>query len=136
LTHLHLLDWFFLLFHSALVVFNMVGWAWRRTRKLNLLTLGLTAASWLLMARWYGLGYCVCTDWHWQVRRALGYEDQSSTYVQFLVERTLGFVPELTLTKYVSAAAFCIAGALSIALNVRDARLLRKVKNGVADAQG
>jgi hypothetical protein len=122
LLHLVLLDWFFLLFHTVLVVFNMVGWAWRKTRRLNLITLGLTAASWLLMAKWYGLGYCVCTDWHWQVRQTLGYHDRSSTYVQFLVERLTGTVPDLTLTKNVSAVAFILAAILSIALNILDNR--------------
>jgi hypothetical protein len=131
---LHLLDWFFLLFHTTLVVFNMVGWAFPRTRRLNLITLGLTAASWLLMAKWYGLGYCVCTDWHWQVRRALGYHDQSSTYIQFLVERIFGFIPDLGLTKNVSATAFVLAAALSVWLNIHD-RLLRHVKDRVPDAE-
>ncbi|MEZ0325763.1 MAG: DUF2784 family protein [Fimbriimonas sp.] len=135
MIHLVLLDWFFLTFHTALVLFNMIGWAFRRTRRMNLISLAVTAASWTLMARWYGLGYCVCTDWHWQVRRALGYHDHSSTYIQFLVERLCGFVPNLTMTKNVSVAAFLVAATLSIYLNIRDCRLLRHVKDGVPDAE-
>ncbi len=135
MLHLHLLDWFFLIFHAVLVVFNIIGWAFRRTRRLNLITLTLTGASWLLMGIWYGIGYCICTDWHWQVRRALGYRDASDTYIQFLVERLTGIVPDATLTKNVTAAGFLLALTLSIVLNARDARLLRHVEDRVPDAE-
>jgi hypothetical protein len=42
---LQVLNGFFLVFHTGLIVFNLVGWAWRRTRRLHLLTVGLTAGS-------------------------------------------------------------------------------------------
>jgi hypothetical protein len=116
-----LLDWFFLLFHTSLVLFNMTGWVWRRTRRLHLVTMGLTAASWFLMGYWKGVGYCVCTDWHFQVREALGYKTQADTYIQFLVQKMTGYLPEYGLTRAVSAAAFILAAVLSIALNWRDA---------------
>ncbi|HSI72846.1 MAG TPA: DUF2784 family protein, partial [Fimbriimonas sp.] len=117
------LDWFFLIFHSVLVIFNITGWALARTRKLNLITLLLTGISWTAVGMFYGrIGYCVCTDWHWSIRRQLGYHDRSSTYIQFLVERTVGIVPDLFWTQVVSATAFLIALTMSIVLNIRDAR--------------
>ena len=54
----------FFIFHTSLIVFNVAGWAWRATRRWNLLTLSLTAVSWFAMGLWYGVGYCICTDWH------------------------------------------------------------------------
>lgn len=76
----------FIIFHTALIVFNLTGWMWKKTRRLNLITLLLTAFSWGVLGFWYGFGYCPCTDWHWQVRRALGFGDMPRSYIEFLAE--------------------------------------------------
>lgn len=83
---LQILNIGFIIFHTALIVFNLTGWIWQKTRRLNLITLLLTAFSWVVLGFWYGFGYCPCTDWHWQVRRALGYDDMPRSYIEFLVE--------------------------------------------------
>jgi hypothetical protein len=119
---LEFLDGFFLVFHTVLVIFNVTGWAFRKTRRLHLATMGVTAVSWLVMGAWKGVGYCVCTDWHWQVRSALGYQTRSHTYIQFLVERLFGVVPDEATTRWVSAIVFVIAALLSIVLDLRDSR--------------
>ena len=31
-----------------------------------------------------GLGYCLCTDWHFQIRRELGLHDGVRSYLQLL----------------------------------------------------
>jgi Protein of Unknown function (DUF2784) len=91
------LNIFFFLFHTVFTVFNMVGWMFTRTRKLHLITMALTAFSWFVLGIWYGWGYCFCTDWHWQVREALGYHDHSSSYIHFLLLKLTGldFDPQL-----------------------------------------
>ncbi len=123
---LHALDWFFLLFHTLLCVFNVTGWAWRKTRRWNLVCLGLTAASWLLMGIWYGIGYCICTDWHWQVREALGHQTEAKTYIQFLVQRLTGYLPGSEITQRITGVAFVCASILSLCLNYRDFRARQK----------
>ena len=40
----------FFVFHTAWIVFNCVGWAWRRTRRWHLATVSLTALSWSVWA--------------------------------------------------------------------------------------
>ncbi len=117
------LDWFFIVFHTVLVLFNVFGWAVRKWRRWNLWCLAITAISWFVMGLWYGVGYCICTDWHWQVRQALGYELVDRTYVQFLVRTLTGIEPPLGLTKTVSGVVFVVALVLSIALNLRDRKL-------------
>src|ERR1700754_2360186 len=87
---LTLLDKAFFAFHTAWIGFNVVGWAWKRTRPFQLVTLGLTAFSWFVLGAFYGWGYCLCTDWHFQVRRRLGYVDTETSYVQMLLNRVLG----------------------------------------------
>lgn len=122
---LHVLDIAFLVFHTALVVFNMAGWAWRRTRRWHLVTMLLTAFSWFIMGLRYGVGYCICTDWHWQIRSALGIHDKDNTYIQFLVRILTGWTPADGLTRTVTGMAFALAAILTIVLNLRDARLRR-----------
>lgn len=88
-TVLDVLDKAFFVLHTGLIVFNTLGWVWRRTRVPHLVTFGATAFSWFVLGAFYGWGYCVCTDWHFSVRR-LGYDDPETSYVQFLVNRLTG----------------------------------------------
>lgn len=85
-----LLDLLFVAFHSALILFNLFGWLFRRTRRLNLLTLVLTGLSWTVLGIFYGFGYCPFTDWHWQVLEELGRPARQTSYVQYLLERVAG----------------------------------------------
>ena len=80
----------FYVFHTLLIGFNMFGWIFRRTRGWHFLAMGLTAFSWFVMGAVYGWGYCLCTDWHFQVREQLGYQDSATTYVQLLAETGFG----------------------------------------------
>lgn len=85
-----LLDLLFVAFHSALILFNLFGWLFRRTRRLNLLTLVLTGLSWTVLGIFYGFGYCPFTDWHWQVLEELERPARQTSYVQYLLERVAG----------------------------------------------
>lgn len=111
--------------HGGLVVFNVVGWAWRRTRRLNLLTLLLTLASWTLMGLWFGVGYCVLTDLHWRVRAAMGIHETAGSYLALLVRVVTGWKPPAALVNPVAATVFVFALGMSVGLNVRDRRWTR-----------
>lgn len=126
---LQFLNAFFLIFHTVLVLFNMSGWAWRKTRKLHLGMMLATAFSWLVMGLWHGMGYCICTDWHWQVRRALGIEEHDSTYIQFLVRALTGWRPDDGLVMTVTGVGFAAALLLTVFLNLRDRRLNGSITN-------
>ena len=114
------LNIFFFIFHTALTLFNIFGWIFKKTRKWNLITLLLTAFSWFFLGIWYGWGYCVCTHWHWNVREKLGYYDQSNSYIHFLVVKLSGinFNPELV--DKVTLIVFLFALTMSVWLNIRD----------------
>ncbi len=122
---LHLADGFFMIFHAAFTVFNALGWIWKKTRKLNLVTLMLTVASWFLLGIFYGIGYCPLTEYHFQVLYRLGHEDLPHSYIQYVIERMTGFSPDPDLTGIVTAAVLFTAVALSLFLNIRDWRSLR-----------
>ena len=85
-----LLDMFFVFIHSFLIIFNLFGWRWKKTRKANLVLLLLTAFSWFVLGIWYGIGYCPLTDWHWKALRHLGNYNLPNSYVKYLADRITG----------------------------------------------
>lgn len=115
-----LLDLFFITFHSGLIFFNLFGWLYNKTRKLNLITLLLTGASWFILGIFYGLGYCPLTDWHFKVLENLGYNNLPDSYIKYLADRLTGcdfnpdFIEILTLLFFLAALV------ISMYLNIRD----------------
>lgn len=115
-----LLDIGFIVFHSGLILFNLFGWIWKSTRPWNLATLLLTGSSWFFLGIWYGWGYCLCTDWHWQVRRELGYTQMPSSYIKFLIEYLTGFDVNAALVDTATVVLFFTALFISIYVNYRN----------------
>lgn len=105
---LQLLDTFFFVAHAGLIGFNLVGWIHPRTRPFQLVTLLATAFSWFVGGLWVGrIGYCVCTDWHFQVRRELGINDPPDfDYIQLLVLKLTGISLEKETSWWLSALTF------------------------------
>jgi hypothetical protein len=125
---LRVIDQTLFLLHAALVLFILTGWIWPRTRRLHLLMVGLTLASWVGLGAWYGLGYCPMTDWHWRVKAALGETALPASYIKYYADALTGkswdpvlvdaWVVGLTLTTLVASAV----------LNGRDRRRQRARK--------
>lgn len=111
----------FFVFHTGWIVFNCVGWAWRRTRRWQLATVTLTAISWFGLGIWYGWGYCPGTDWHWQVRARLGYDDPPS-YIQLLVRELTDIELAPGWADSLALGTLALAALLSGLLNIRDLR--------------
>ena len=124
----HVLDYFFFIFHTSLILFNLFGWIFPKTRKWNLLTLLLTAFSWFVLGISHGWGYCIFTDWHWMVRNKLGYHDISYSYNHLLVLKLTGINFSPQLVDIVTVVGFFTAIILSIWINIRDYRR-RKIKS-------
>jgi len=115
----YILDLLFIVFHSVLILFNLFGWIWEKTRKLNLLSLSATAFFWIIAGFWYGFGYCPLTDWHWQVRRQLGHDDMPASYIKFLLDLLTGLDFPAQLVDWGTGIAFVIAFGISIFVNVK-----------------
>ena len=122
------LNYFFFFFHTTLVLFNSLGWIFRKTRRWNLYTLLITAFSWFGLGIWYGWGYCFCTHWHWAVREHLGYHDQSNSYIHFLVLKITGISFPMRLVEFWTAFVFFASLVLSTWLNIRDFRNRRRAR--------
>jgi hypothetical protein len=118
-----LLDIFFVLFHSSLVLFNLLGWIWKKTRLANLITLAVTGASWLFLGLLVGtLGYCPLTDWHFSVLSRLGETGLPNSYMKYLVDRLTGLDVSPQLVDSVTLWTFVAALSISLVLNIRDKR--------------
>ena len=117
-----LLDIFFVVFHTLLVGFNMLGWAWRRTRRLHLITITVTLLSWFGLGVVYGWGYCPLTDWHWDVKRALGETALPASWMKYYLDLVTGLDWSTALVDAIVIGSALGALVVSVALNVRDAR--------------
>jgi|SRR6056297_872411 len=115
-------DLFFLIFHTVLTLFNLTGWLWKKTRKLNLVTLLLTGASWFILGLFYGMGYCPLTEWHFQILHKLGESDLPYSYIDYLIERLTGADFSAQLVDTATGIGFFLALAISVTLNIRDWR--------------
>ena len=114
------LNYFFLFFHTSLIIFNSFGWIFPKIRKWNLITLLLTAFSWFVLGIWFGWGFCVCTDWHWKVRWNLGYHDMSNSYIHFLILKFTGINFSEELVNIGTSIVFFSSFIISLLMNIRD----------------
>lgn len=116
---LSFLNIFFFVFHTIWTIFNLIGWIFPKTRKLHLITMLLTAASWFILGIWFGWGYCACTDWHWQVREEMGFNDRSNSYIHFLLLKLTGIDFDPQIVDNVVLVVFLICFVLTVWLNIR-----------------
>lgn len=116
---LHLANFFFYVFHTALILFNLFGWLFQKTRKLNLITLLLTFISWFLLGIWKGWGYCFLTDWHYSVLRQLDEHELPSSYIAFLVKKFTGWLPGSELVNTLTLWIAVIALGSSLYVNLK-----------------
>lgn len=107
--------------HSLLIVFNLVGWIWPRTRRLHLATLSATLFSWLVMGAWKGWGYCLCADWHFQIRRRSGIHAGETSYTQLLFNQIPGVTVTRTFADVVTVTALVLILIATVTVHVRAA---------------
>ena len=117
----NLLDIFFVLFHTTLVIFNLSGWLWRRTRRLNLIILLITGVSWSILGLLVGTpGYCPLTDWHFMVLSKLGKTDLPDSYIKYLADRLTGLDINSSFVDNLTICVLLAALAISLILNIKD----------------
>jgi hypothetical protein len=118
---LRILDIFFVIFHTSLILFNLFGWIYKRTRKLNLIILSLTGASWLFLGLLVGtLGYCPLTEWHFTILEKLGKTDLPGSYIKYLADRLTGLDIDASLVDKFTIYFFLTALAISIFFTLKD----------------
>jgi len=124
---LKLADIFFLVFHTSLILFNLFGWIWKKTRLANLITLLITAGSWLILGLIVGsLGYCPLTDWHFRILRQLGVSDLPVSYIKYLADRLTGLDFNQNLVDAVTL--WGLAGALVVSATLNTYQIIKRGK--------
>ena len=113
----HFLDYFFLIFHTVITIFNLLGWIWKKTRIANFITLVLTGFAWFGLGIFYGIGYCPLTDWHWTVLEKLGHHDLSNSYITYIIHRLTGIQANEQHVEIATLVGFIIAVIMSVYLN-------------------
>jgi hypothetical protein len=119
---LKLLDFFFIGFHTLLIIFNLFGWILRKTRKLNLISLLLTGISWFVLGLFYGIGYCPLTDWHFKILERMGQTNLPSSYVVYLLKRFTGIEFRGAMIDKLTLMLFIFALILSVVSNIKQAK--------------
>jgi hypothetical protein len=121
------LDILFVIFHTFLIIFNLIGWIWKKTRIANLVTLLLTGGSWFLLGLIVGtIGYCPLTDWHFKILEKLGRTGLPVSYVKYLADRITGLDFNSVMIDKVTLWSFIAALLFSIYFNLRDLKLRRR----------
>lgn len=127
------LDKFFFGFHTLIIIFNLFGWMWKKTRLANLIMLLLTAFSWFILGIWYGLGFCPCTEWHYQVRMKLGYYEMPASYIKFCIDSLTGLDVNAKLVNILTLLFFLLALIISVTVNIKDrGRKHKRIREGQA----
>ncbi|MGC8865825.1 MAG: DUF2784 family protein [Bacteroidales bacterium] len=122
----HLGDIFLTVFHTSLMIFNVLGWLIPSTRRLNLLSLLLTFFSWTFLGYWYGWGYCPLTDLHFSLLEKLGYRHLPPSYLQFMLDRFWGWEISTHQADLITVGGLALGFLGSLTLNLRNIREKRK----------
>jgi hypothetical protein len=108
----------FVVFHTSLILFNLLGWIWKKTRLANLIVILITFASWFILGLIVGMpGYCPLTDWHFDILEKLGYTDLPSSYIKYLADRLTGLDLSQKLVDDVTLWGLVAAFVVSLILN-------------------
>lgn len=111
------MDYFFLVVHTSLIAFNLLGWIWKPLRTWHLGSILLTFASWGLLGIWYGFGYCPFTEWHWNVLEQMGVKNLPNSYISYLLQRLVNVHPAENLVDAVTLGSALLALMASIWVN-------------------
>ncbi|MEM1408747.1 MAG: DUF2784 domain-containing protein [Bacteroidota bacterium] len=103
--------------HLVVIGINLFAWAWKRTRRLHLWVAGTTVFSWMVLGIWYGFGYCVLTDWEWDIKRQLGETNLPHSFTQYLSDNIFGLYLSTTLVDGLTLGLFVIAILCSVYVN-------------------
>ena len=115
---LNLLDYFLTSLHLLIIGLNLLGWIWPATRRLHFWCVLLTAASWLGLGIWFGIGYCPITDWQWQVKSKLGETDLPNSFIKYWIDRLADIDADPVTIDVVTAIAFALVFLLAVYHNI------------------
>lgn len=114
--------------HILLMLFIMTGWIFHRSRMIHLLVVLLTGFSWIVFINSKEIGYCILTDWQWQVLGRMGRTNLPETYVQYLYELLSSDSMLKATSRNITRSVWIISLTLSIALMMKEYIYVQKQK--------
>lgn len=130
---LYALDIFLTVFHSAFVLFILFGWSHQKSRKLHMTALLLTLIAWMLLGLYKGvIGYCPLTDWHWDIKRALGETGMPSSFVEYMVEKAMGMNFPTLMMDVFTASGLIFGIAMSAVIYFRESKKSDRKRQHIA----
>jgi hypothetical protein len=111
---LSVLDKILDLSHLLLMSVILFGWMIRRFRNVHLIITLLTGISWLVYMPLYWFGYCIITEWHWQILSEMGMTNLPETYAQYIIERVTGLLIQKENAQ--ALVLYCWSGSLIMSL--------------------
>ena len=130
---LHFLDFFLTVFHSAFVLFVVFGWIIPKFRKYHVTAILLTLVAWLLIGLYKGVpGYCPLTDWHWDVKRALGETDMPSSFIEYMAESVIGLNFPTMFINVVTVSGLVFGIAMSVTVYLKHLKNSSKKSTHIA----
>ncbi len=128
MTVANVLDWFFMILHPAIILFNLTGWMLKKTRKANLILLLITGSSWFILGLWKGIGYCPLTEWHFTVLEKAGAENLPNSYIKYLIHRITGWNVTETTANTLTVSLYFMALVCSLIVNIRSRIKIKRDK--------
>lgn len=111
------LDYLLFIFHVLVIAFNLFGWIPSITRKGHFVVVGLTLFSWIVLGFWKGWGYCLITDWHWDIKRELGETALPGSFIQYLTNNIFGFEWSRTFVDGLTLFSFLLAISCAVVIH-------------------
>lgn len=128
MTVANVLDWFFMILHPAIILFNLTGWTLKKTRKANLILLLITGSSWFILGLWKGIGYCPLTEWHFNVLEKAGAENLPDSYIKYLIHRITGWNVTENTANTLTVTLYFLALVCSFIVNIRSRIKIKRDK--------
>jgi len=116
-TRLVMMDYMLHGVHLSLMSICILGWMFEPTRILHLLVIIAVAVSWFGLGKFFGYGYCVLTDTQWRVKRRLGQEPYTDSYVKYVLDKVSGLDIDKKITDRLTLYTYVVAVVLSLTVN-------------------
>ena len=103
--------------HLTIIIFSVTGWMIPALRPFHLLLCLLIAFSWLVLGARKGWGYCLVTDWQWNLMRRMGRTDLPSSYMPMLYRFITGHEGDNRRIEMVTRSVFFCSLLASLVVN-------------------
>ena len=103
--------------HLSLMLVCITGWMFEPTRMFHLWVVILVGISWYGLGWFFEPGYCILTDTQWRVKRKLGQEPHTDSYVKYMADKIPGLRVSQKITDNLTLYTYLGAVVLSLGVN-------------------